>query len=103
MDAMIHRRAAGSCTASVHVGTSSCSPARRGRRAANGAHWVVDNRARRPAGTSREGIGEVGGFSFELANHKRIYMIETAQKGLAWLRLASGTAGTAPSSPTTTP
>jgi acetylornithine deacetylase/succinyl-diaminopimelate desuccinylase-like protein len=40
-----------------------------------------------------EGIGEVGGFSVELANHKRLYMIETAQKGLAWLRLrASGTA-----------
>jgi acetylornithine deacetylase/succinyl-diaminopimelate desuccinylase-like protein len=35
----------------------------------------------------------VGGFSYELANHKRLYLIETAQKGLAWLRLtATGTA-----------
>ncbi len=59
----------------------------------HGAHWVVDNRPEVLQGVS-EGIGEVGGFSFELANHKRIYMIETAQKGLAWLRLrASGTAG----------
>jgi acetylornithine deacetylase/succinyl-diaminopimelate desuccinylase-like protein len=59
----------------------------------HGAHWLVDNRPEVLQGVS-EGIGEVGGFSFELANHKRIYMIETAQKGLAWLRLrASGTAG----------
>ncbi len=59
----------------------------------HGAHWLVDNRPDVLQGVT-EGIGEVGGFSFELANHKRIYMIETAQKGLAWLRLrASGTAG----------
>jgi acetylornithine deacetylase/succinyl-diaminopimelate desuccinylase-like protein len=59
----------------------------------HGAHWVVDNRPDLLAGVS-EGIGEVGGFSVELANHKRLYMIETAQKGLAWLRLrATGTAG----------
>ena len=58
----------------------------------HGAHWVVDNRADLLQGVT-EGIGEVGGFSFELANHKRLYMIETAQKGLAWLRLrATGTA-----------
>lgn len=58
----------------------------------HGAHWVVDNRPDVLAGVT-EGIGEVGGFSFELANHKRLYMIETAQKGLAWLRLtAVGTA-----------
>lgn len=59
---------------------------------AHGAHWVVDNRPELLAGVT-EGIGEVGGFSFELANHRRLYMIETAQKGLAWLRLrATGTA-----------
>ena len=58
----------------------------------HGAHWVVDNRADLLQGVT-EGIGEVGGFSFELGNRKRLYMIETAQKGLAWLRLrASGTA-----------
>jgi acetylornithine deacetylase/succinyl-diaminopimelate desuccinylase-like protein len=58
----------------------------------HGAHWVVDNRSELLQGVT-EGIGEVGGFSFELANKKRLYMIETAQKGLAWLRLrATGTA-----------
>lgn len=57
-----------------------------------GAHWVVDNRPDLLHGVT-EGVGEVGGFSFELANRKRLYMIETAQKGLAWLRLrATGTA-----------
>jgi acetylornithine deacetylase/succinyl-diaminopimelate desuccinylase-like protein len=40
-----------------------------------------------------EGIGEVGGFSATV-NDKRVYLIETAEKGLAWLRLrAHGTAG----------
>lgn len=58
----------------------------------HGAHWVVDNRPDLLQAVT-EGIGEVGGFSFELANRKRLYMIETAQKGLAWLRLrATGTA-----------
>jgi acetylornithine deacetylase/succinyl-diaminopimelate desuccinylase-like protein len=58
----------------------------------HGGHWVVDNRPDLLAGVT-EGIGEVGGFSYELDNHKRLYLIETAQKGLAWLRLtASGTA-----------
>jgi len=58
----------------------------------HGAHWVVDNRPDVLHGVT-EAIGEVGGFSYELANHKRLYLIETAQKGLAWLRLtATGTA-----------
>ncbi len=58
----------------------------------HGAHWVVDNHPEFLDGVT-EGIGEVGGFSLELANNKRLYMIETAQKGLAWLRLrATGTA-----------
>ena len=55
----------------------------------HGAHWVVDNRPELLHGVT-EGIGEVGGFSYELANHKRLYLIETAQKGLAWLRLTAG-------------
>jgi acetylornithine deacetylase/succinyl-diaminopimelate desuccinylase-like protein len=58
----------------------------------HGAHWVVDNRPELLRGVT-EGIGEVGGFSVEFANRKRLYLIETAQKGIAWLRLrASGTA-----------
>jgi acetylornithine deacetylase/succinyl-diaminopimelate desuccinylase-like protein len=40
-----------------------------------------------------EAIGEVGGFSLTV-NQRRLYLIQTAEKGLAWLNLiASGTAG----------
>ncbi len=42
----------------------------------------------------REAIGEVGGYSFTVGADRRLYLIETAQKGMAWLRLiADGTAG----------
>jgi acetylornithine deacetylase/succinyl-diaminopimelate desuccinylase-like protein len=34
-----------------------------------------------------EAIGEVGGFSFTVAEDLRLYLIETAEKGLTWLRL----------------
>jgi acetylornithine deacetylase/succinyl-diaminopimelate desuccinylase-like protein len=67
-----------------------------------GAHWLVDNHADLFEGCT-EAIGEVGGFSLTLpGNHgdqrdqddQRLYLIETAEKGLAWLRLtAEGTAG----------
>jgi acetylornithine deacetylase/succinyl-diaminopimelate desuccinylase-like protein len=41
-----------------------------------------------------EAISEVGGYSFEVSPELRLYLIETAQKGLAWMRLkASGRAG----------
>jgi len=41
-----------------------------------------------------EAVGEVGGFSHTLSNGVRLYLIETAQKGLAWMKLtAKGTAG----------
>ncbi len=40
-----------------------------------------------------EAIGEVGGFSVEFGG-KRMYALQTAEKGIAWLRLtATGTAG----------
>ncbi|RJL21715.1 M20/M25/M40 family metallo-hydrolase [Bailinhaonella thermotolerans] len=39
-------------------------------------------------------ISEVGGYSFEVDPSLRLYLIETAQKGLAWMRLtAEGQAG----------
>jgi acetylornithine deacetylase/succinyl-diaminopimelate desuccinylase-like protein len=57
-----------------------------------GAHQLVDQRPDLLEGCT-EGIGEVGGFSTTVAG-KRLYLIETAEKGLAWLRLrAHGTAG----------
>src|SRR6266540_1645754 len=41
-----------------------------------------------------EAIGEVGGFSYTVHPDLRLYLIETAQKGLDWLRLhAVGRAG----------
>jgi acetylornithine deacetylase/succinyl-diaminopimelate desuccinylase-like protein len=40
-----------------------------------------------------EAVGEVGGFSVAIGD-QRIYVVQTAEKGIAWLRLtATGTAG----------
>lgn len=41
-----------------------------------------------------EAIGEVGGFSFTVNEKLRLYLIETAEKGMHWMRLTvDGTAG----------
>jgi acetylornithine deacetylase/succinyl-diaminopimelate desuccinylase-like protein len=57
-----------------------------------GAHWLVDNHPGQFEGVS-EAISEVGGFSFSVGD-ERVYLIETAQKGIRWLRLvAEGRAG----------
>ena len=57
-----------------------------------GAHWLVDHHPDRFAGVS-EAISEVGGFSFSVGD-QRVYLIETAQKGIRWLKLvAEGRAG----------
>lgn len=59
----------------------------------HGSHWLVDNRPELFAGVT-EAIGEIGGFSITFADDLRIYPIQTAEKGLAWLRLtASGEPG----------
>ncbi len=62
-----------------------------------GAQWLVDNRPELFTGVS-EAIGEVGGFSVTLprrdGGERRLYLIETAEKGLLWMRLsARGRAG----------
>jgi acetylornithine deacetylase/succinyl-diaminopimelate desuccinylase-like protein len=58
-----------------------------------GAHWLVDKQPQLFDGVS-EAISEVGGFSFTLPGGERAYLIETAQKGIQWLRLvAKGRAG----------
>jgi acetylornithine deacetylase/succinyl-diaminopimelate desuccinylase-like protein len=58
-----------------------------------GAHWLVDHHPDLFEGVS-EAISEVGGFSFTLPGGERAYLIETAQKGIQWLRLvARGRAG----------
>ncbi|MFB9165884.1 M20/M25/M40 family metallo-hydrolase [Arthrobacter psychrochitiniphilus] len=57
-----------------------------------GARWSVDNRPDLFEGAT-EAISEVGGFSTEI-NGQRAYLLQTAEKGLAWLRLtAHGRAG----------
>lgn len=58
-----------------------------------GAHWLVDNHPDALADCT-EAIGEVGGFSLTIRDDLRLYLIETAEKGIAWLRLkARGRAG----------
>ncbi|MBC7633307.1 M20/M25/M40 family metallo-hydrolase [Aeromicrobium sp.] len=57
-----------------------------------GAHWIAENRPDLLEGCT-EAIGEVGGFSTEIGG-KRLYLIESGEKGIAWMRLrARGTAG----------
>jgi acetylornithine deacetylase/succinyl-diaminopimelate desuccinylase-like protein len=58
-----------------------------------GSHFMVDNHPEVFAGCT-EAISEVGGFSVTLGNGKRLYLIETAEKGIHWMRLtAHGRAG----------
>jgi acetylornithine deacetylase/succinyl-diaminopimelate desuccinylase-like protein len=59
----------------------------------SGAHRLVEQRPDLFEGIE-EGIGEVGGFSVTVAPDVRLYLIETAEKGLAWMRVvATGRAG----------
>ena len=57
-----------------------------------GARWLVDNHPDLFEGVT-EAISEVGGFSVTFGG-RRLYLVEIAEKGLAWMRLtARGTAG----------
>lgn len=58
-----------------------------------GAKHLVNNHPDLFEGVT-EAIGEVGGFSFTVNEDLRLYLIETAQKGMHWMRLTvDGTAG----------
>jgi len=58
-----------------------------------GARHLVDNHPDLFEGVT-EGISEVGGFSLTLNEERRLYLIETAQKGMHWMKLTvDGTAG----------
>jgi acetylornithine deacetylase/succinyl-diaminopimelate desuccinylase-like protein len=62
-----------------------------------GSQWLVDHRPDLFEGCT-EAVGEVGGFSLTLTDTHgdpaRLYLIETAEKGMAWMRLrARGKAG----------
>ena len=57
-----------------------------------GARWLVDHHPGLFDGVT-EAVGEVGGFSLTLGP-RRLYLLQTAEKGMAWMRLtARGTAG----------
>lgn len=52
-----------------------------------GAKWLVENHPEDFRGAN-EAISEVGGFSVQVAG-KRTYLIQTAEKGIQWLKLES--------------
>jgi acetylornithine deacetylase/succinyl-diaminopimelate desuccinylase-like protein len=57
-----------------------------------GAHWLVSEHPELFDGVD-EAVSEVGGFSVDLRG-RRTYLLQTAEKGIAWLKLtASGRAG----------
>ncbi|MFR9801994.1 M20/M25/M40 family metallo-hydrolase [Pseudonocardia sp. RS010] len=51
-----------------------------------GSHWLARNRPDLFEGCT-EAVGEVGGFSLTLGQDRRVYLIESAEKGMAWMRL----------------
>jgi acetylornithine deacetylase/succinyl-diaminopimelate desuccinylase-like protein len=51
-----------------------------------GAHFLVREHADLLEGCT-EAIGEVGGFSYTVSDDLRLYLVETAEKGIDWLRL----------------
>ena len=58
-----------------------------------GSRWLVKNRPELFVGFS-EAVSEVGGFSVTISSGHRLYLVEAAQKGIAWIKLsAKGTAG----------
>ena len=51
-----------------------------------GAHYLVDNHADLFADCT-EAVSEVGGYSISLNEQARVYTVQTAEKGINWLRL----------------
>ncbi|GHJ08317.1 peptidase M20 [Micromonospora humidisoli] len=51
-----------------------------------GAHFLVQQHRDLFDGCT-EAVGEVGGFSYSISDAQRLYLIETAEKGLDWVRL----------------
>jgi acetylornithine deacetylase/succinyl-diaminopimelate desuccinylase-like protein len=58
-----------------------------------GSRWLVKNRPELFENYS-EAISEVGGFSVTITGGHRLYFVETAEKGIQWMKLtATGSAG----------
>jgi acetylornithine deacetylase/succinyl-diaminopimelate desuccinylase-like protein len=51
-----------------------------------GATFLVNKHAELFEGCT-EAIGEVGGFSYSVTNDLRLYLVQTAEKGIDWLRV----------------
>lgn len=59
----------------------------------HGSHWIAQNRKDMFANVS-QAVGEVGGYSLTLKEDVRLYLVQTAEKGIRWMKLrAEGTAG----------
>ena len=52
----------------------------------HGSHWLVEHRPDLFEGVT-EAVGEVGGFSLTVRDDLRLYPIQTAEKGIRWIRL----------------
>jgi acetylornithine deacetylase/succinyl-diaminopimelate desuccinylase-like protein len=58
-----------------------------------GAHYLVDNHPELFADCT-EAISEVGGYSVSINEQARLYLVQTAEKGIQWLKLkATGSPG----------
>lgn len=58
-----------------------------------GSQWLVHNHTDLFEGCT-EAIGEVGGYSYTVSDDLRLYLVQTAEKGLDWLQLhATGRPG----------
>jgi acetylornithine deacetylase/succinyl-diaminopimelate desuccinylase-like protein len=51
-----------------------------------GARFLVERHPELLEGCT-EAIGEVGGYSFTVSDDLRLYLIQTAEKGMSWLRM----------------
>lgn len=59
----------------------------------HGSVWLVQNHPEWYRDAT-EAVGEVGGFSLTLRDDVRLYLVQTAEKGIRWMKLrAEGTAG----------
>ena len=59
----------------------------------HGSVWLVKNHPEWYSDAT-EAVGEVGGFSLTLRDDVRLYLVQTAEKGIRWMKLrAQGTAG----------
>jgi acetylornithine deacetylase/succinyl-diaminopimelate desuccinylase-like protein len=51
-----------------------------------GARFLVERHPELLEGCT-EAIGEVGGYSFTISDDLRLYLVQTAEKGMSWLRM----------------